>query len=125
MFYANNLPEANKSILELFVLGGLGILVLCFAIALTWELWYKIGVIRLRRFHCRGVVCKDLFQCSSKLYRGEVSFRSCVSSSALYPNTSRTCIQIACSLFLIVVEMLAARPMNNAGNRCVRREGYP
>eukprot|EP00803_Ostreobium_quekettii_P003820 evm.model.scf_1223.3 EVM.evm.TU.scf_1223.3 scf_1223:28111-38337(+) len=72
MFYATNLPDANRSILELFVLGGLFLLVLCFAIALMWELRYKIGVMRLRRLHCRGVVCKDLSQCPLKKYKGEV-----------------------------------------------------
>jgi len=72
MFYATNLPDANRSILELLVLGGLGLLVLCFAAALMWELWYKIGVMRLRRLHCRGVVCKDLSNCPLKKYKGEV-----------------------------------------------------
>jgi len=60
MFYANNLPDLNRHILEVFVLVGLGLLVLVFVITFVWELRQTVEIYWLRHLHCRAVLHKDM-----------------------------------------------------------------
>lgn len=60
MFYASNLPDLNRHILEVFVLVGLVLLVLVFVITFVWELRQTVEIYWLRHLHCRAVLHKDI-----------------------------------------------------------------
>ncbi|CAD7695521.1 unnamed protein product [Ostreobium quekettii] len=62
MFYADNLPNANKGILEVFVLSGLFLLVAVFVYTFVREMKKKVEILEIRRMHCRAVLNKDVFE---------------------------------------------------------------
>lgn len=59
MFYAVNLPNVNRDILEVFILAGFVLLAIGFIVALGWEIRNKVLVVRLRRLHWQAVVQHD------------------------------------------------------------------
>lgn len=56
MFYAENLPDVNRMVLEWFVLSGLMLLIIMFALTFSREMMQKYEILSLRRLHCRAIL---------------------------------------------------------------------